>query len=60
MKNKTKQKIKEAVQLTLISILCTGFVLSFHSGNKKQNKETKQNTEIVNKIVPDSIKQHVR
>lgn len=57
MKEEIKQKIKEAIQLTLISILCTGFVLSFHTGDKKQIKET---TQTVNKIITDSINQHVR
>lgn len=55
MKEETKRKIKEAIQLALISILCTGFVLSFHNNDKKQIKETPQT-----KIITDSIKQYVR
>ena len=58
MKKETKQQIKEAFQLILISLLCTAFVLSLHGNNKKEIKT--QKTEYTNKIINDSIKQHVR
>ena len=56
MKKETKQQIKEAIQMILISLICTAFVLSMHGGNKKPM----QKTEYTNKIVSDSIRQRVR
>ena len=60
MKETTKQNIKEFVQMLLISILCTSFVLSVHSGRKNKSETKPTKTEVVNKIVSDSIKSHVR
>ena len=60
MKETTKQNIKEAIQMLLISALCTSFVLSFHNSRKNKSDTKPVKTEIVNKIVADSIKSNVR